>query len=66
MACLNTLKQDIAKLQAVFPKTHDCFQLVAATVDELTCRFVNQNGRKIDVYANFTVGFLVVLFMIII
>src|SRR5438876_371798 len=56
MACLNNLKQDIKRLEVIFPKTHDCFQLISATVDELTCRFVNKNGRKFDIYANFTVS----------
>lgn len=54
MACLNSLKQDIKKLEAVFPKTHERFQLVTATVDELTCRFVGKNSRKYEIHANFT------------
>ena len=58
MACLNTLKQDIKRLEGVFPKSHECFQLISATVDELTCRFVNKNGKKIDIYANFTVSIM--------
>lgn len=53
-ACLNTLKQDIKRLEAAFPKTHDCFQIVNATVDELTCRFISKSGRKFDINANFT------------
>lgn len=54
MACLNTLKQEIKTLESVFQKTHDRFQVVAASVDELTCRFIGKNGRKYDIHANIT------------
>lgn len=54
MACLNTLKQDIKRLEETFPKTHDRLQLIAATVDELTVRFIGANGKKYEIHANFT------------
>lgn len=54
MACLNSLKQDIRALEASFPKNHERFQVVAASVDELTCRFVGRNGKKIEIHANIT------------
>ena len=54
MACLNTLKQDIRKLEEIFPKTHERLQLIAATVDELTVRFIGLNGKKLEIHANFT------------
>lgn len=54
MACLNTLKQDIRKLEETFPKTHDRLQLVSATVDELTIKFIGANNKKYEIFANFT------------
>lgn len=54
MACLNTLKQDIRKLEETFPKTHNRLQLVQATVDELTVRFIGVNNKKYEIHANFT------------
>ncbi|KAL3250041.1 hypothetical protein MRX96_055652 [Rhipicephalus microplus] len=54
MACLNSLKQDIRALEASFPKNHERFQVVAASVDELTCRFIGRNGKKIEIHANIT------------
>ena len=56
MACLNTLKQEIKTLESVFPKNHERFQVVAASVDELTCRFIGKNGKKYDIHANITVS----------
>ncbi|XP_039291845.1 ubiquitin-conjugating enzyme E2 Q2 [Nilaparvata lugens] len=54
MACLNTLKQEIKTLEAVFPKNHERFQIVSASVDELNCRFVGRNGKKYEIHANIT------------
>jgi len=54
MACLNNLKQEIRTLESVFTKTHDRFQVVSATVDELTCRFIGKCGKKYDIHANIT------------
>lgn len=54
MACLNTLKLEIKTLEAVFTKNHERFQVVAASVDELTCRFIGKNGKKYEIHANIT------------
>ncbi|XP_071450386.1 ubiquitin-conjugating enzyme E2 Q2 isoform X1 [Hetaerina americana] len=54
MACLNTLKQEIKTLEAVFPKNHDRFQIVTASVDELNCRFIGKSGKKYEIHANIT------------
>lgn len=59
MACLNNLKQDIRKLESVFTKTHERFQVVAASVDELTCRFIGKFGKKYEIHANITVSCVV-------
>ena len=56
MACLNTLKTEIRVLENAFPKTHERFQVVTASVDELTCRFITKIGKKYDVHANITVS----------
>jgi len=54
MACLNNLKLEIRTLESVFTKTHERFQVVSATVDELTCRFIGKYGKKYDIHANIT------------
>lgn len=56
MACLNTLKQEIRVLENAFPKTDELFQVVAASVDELTCRFISKTNKKYDIHANITVS----------
>lgn len=53
-ACLIQLKQDIKTLEASFPRNHEIFQVVAASVDELTCRFVGRNAKKYEIHANIT------------
>jgi ubiquitin-conjugating enzyme E2 Q len=55
MACLNKLKADIKQLELTFPKTHDKFQVISATVDEISCRFIANNGNKYEIHANITV-----------
>lgn len=55
MACLNTLKQEIRTLEGIFTKNHERFQIVSASVDELSCRFVGKNGKKYAIHANITV-----------
>ncbi|XP_017782523.1 PREDICTED: ubiquitin-conjugating enzyme E2 Q2 [Nicrophorus vespilloides] len=54
MACLHTLKQEIRTLEQIFPKNHDRFQIVSASVDELSCRFIGKNGKKYEIHANIT------------
>lgn len=54
MACLNTLKQEIRTLESIFTKNHERFQIVSASVDELSCRFVGKNGKKYAIHANIT------------
>lgn len=54
MACLNTLKLEIKTLEEAFPRSHERFQIMSASVDELTCRFVGINGKKYDIHANIT------------
>ncbi|KAG5892092.1 hypothetical protein JTB14_011992 [Gonioctena quinquepunctata] len=54
MACLNTLKQEIRTLESVFSKNHERFQIISASVDELSCRFIGNNGKKYDIHANIT------------
>ena len=57
MACLNTLKQEIRTLEGFFSKNHERFQIVSASVDELSCRFIGKNGKKYEIHANITVRF---------
>jgi len=54
MACLKVLKEEIRTLEATFPRTHIRLQIVSASVDELTCRFIDPSGRKHTIHANIT------------
>lgn len=54
MACLNTLKQEIRTLEQIFGKHHERFQIVSASVDELSCRFIGKSGKKYTIHANIT------------
>ncbi|CAH1374077.1 hypothetical protein MTP99_015451 [Tenebrio molitor] len=54
MACLNTLKQEIRTLEGFFSKNHERFQILSASVDELSCRFIGKNGKKYEIHANIT------------
>lgn len=56
MACLNNLKQDIRTLEQIFTKNHERFQIVSASVDEISCRFIGKNGKKYEIHANITVS----------
>ena len=50
------LKGEIRLLERSFPRSHPRLQVVSASVDELTCRFVDGQGRKHTVHANITVS----------
>ncbi|VDM38279.1 unnamed protein product [Toxocara canis] len=52
MACLQKLREDVATLESLFPKNHERFQVVSASVDEVTVRFVDPQGKSIVVTAN--------------
>ncbi|CAG9822611.1 unnamed protein product, partial [Phaedon cochleariae] len=54
MACLNNLKQEIRTLESIFSKNHERFQIISASVDELSCRFIGKNGKKYTIHANIT------------
>lgn len=54
MACLNTLKQEIRTLESIFSTSHERFQIVSASVDELSCRFIGKNGKRYAIHANIT------------
>ena len=56
MACLARLKEDTRFLESLFPQEHRVFQIVSASLDEFTCRFVGKNSEKTTVvHANVTV-----------
>ena len=55
MACLKVLKEEIRGLEATFPRVHPRLQIVSASVDELTCKFVDPAMRKHTIHANITV-----------
>lgn len=62
MACLNNLKSEIKTLEKLFPKNHERFAIINASVDELTCRFITKNGKKFDIHANITVSIPYLIF----
>lgn len=55
MACLQKLKEDIRLLEALFVSNHERFQVVSASVDEISVRFIGPNGNKINISANIMV-----------
>ena len=56
MACLNVLKHEIRTLESTFPRSHPRLQIVSASVDELTCKFIDAQGKKHVIHANITVS----------
>lgn len=54
MACLNKLKADIRLLESLFPRTHSRFRILSANVDEISCCYLNQGGKKKIICANIT------------
>ena len=52
MACLQKLREDILLLERLFPKTHNRFQIVSASVDEVSVQFLDPNGKSVRIYAN--------------
>ena len=58
MACLARLKEDIKFLEGTFPKSHERFHIVSASVDEINCRFIGKNGEKYSIIANITVNYV--------
>lgn len=54
MACLNKLKADIRLLETLFPQSHQRFRILSANVDEISCCFLTQWGKKKIISANIT------------
>lgn len=52
MACLRKLKDDISVLESLFPKNHERLQVLVASVDEITLRFIDGTGRAVTINAN--------------
>uniref|UniRef100_A0A915PJX8 UBC core domain-containing protein n=1 Tax=Setaria digitata TaxID=48799 RepID=A0A915PJX8_9BILA len=52
MACLQKLRQDVATLESLFPKEHERFQVLSASVDEITVQFISPQNKPIVVTAN--------------
>lgn len=51
---MKVLKCEIRTLESAFPRNHPRLQVVSASVDELTCKFVDPSGRKHTIHANIT------------
>uniref|UniRef100_A0A8R1HQ18 UBC core domain-containing protein n=1 Tax=Caenorhabditis japonica TaxID=281687 RepID=A0A8R1HQ18_CAEJA len=52
MACLRKLKEDIQVLEKLFPKKHQRFQILTASVDELSMKFITNDNKGIIMTAN--------------
>ncbi|CAI4225380.1 unnamed protein product [Auanema sp. JU1783] len=52
MACLRKLKEDIAVLESLFPKSHERMQVLVASVDEISVKFIDNSGKSIIINAN--------------
>ena len=59
MACLARLREDTKFIETIFPRKHERFQIISASVDEVSCRFVGKNGERIIINANITVSIFV-------
>ncbi|KIH55520.1 hypothetical protein ANCDUO_14322, partial [Ancylostoma duodenale] len=46
MACLRKLKEDISVLESLFPKNHERLQVLVASVDEITLKFIDGTGKS--------------------
>ena len=46
------MKSEIKNLENVFPKTHQRFQIISSSIEELSCKFLDGSGRKHTVNAN--------------
>ena len=53
---LQGLKLEVKHIQKVFPKSHDFFRTVSASLDDLTFHFIQENGEKQVVSCNITVS----------
>lgn len=51
---MKALKAEIRSLESTFPRSHPRLQIISASVDELTCRFIDPSGRKHTIHANIT------------
>lgn len=57
MAYLKSLKQDVSALKEQFPENHERFRISQTTSDQLTCRFIGENGKNYDIHAVIPVSF---------
>lgn len=55
MASRESLKSDLKMLKETFPDVHKRFQISQSATDQLTCRFIAENGREYDIHANIPV-----------
>ena len=52
------LKSEVQKIQAVFPKSHEFFRTVSASLDDLTFHFIGRNGEVQVISCNITVSWM--------
>ncbi|EPB74425.1 hypothetical protein ANCCEY_06493 [Ancylostoma ceylanicum] len=57
MACLRKLKEDISVLESLFPKNHERLQVLVASVDEITLKFIDGTGKSVIINANILISF---------
>ena len=55
---ISGLKSEVKQIQAVFPKTHEFFRTVSASLDDLTFHFIGKNGEKQVISCNITVSWI--------
>lgn len=56
MACLARLKEDTKFLENLFSHKNERFQIITASVDEVSCRFIGKAAdRSVVIHANVTV-----------
>ena len=55
MSRFQGLKKEIKFLQKIFPRTHQNFRIISASLDDITCHFIGKNGEIHPVLCNITV-----------
>lgn len=59
MACMKALRRDLQLLVAYFTREHPQFQVLDATLDDVSFRFIEASNKHHDIHANFLVSLIV-------
>lgn len=54
-SCIEVQKQQVQLIKELFPPNHERFQVTAASLDEISCRFVINSQTKYEFLIDFPV-----------